>query len=229
MNFLIGAYYACINEYVTEPPNSFGNSFLDTVMTSRYRQDDGYSCLNDFYDDIVNSNRRSYWTCTRTVAPKFTVGLVYKCFTDGSLIDDNKKIQKISEENKDKFIPVEFNVSENIRKFIEKLKPIINITIEPKKLLILDENKFDATHDPSTFNVAFSCNATSWHGAIYSYGVLLDENSISESVQDLWKRLRVKSPQCVKIKRSLEHLSTNHGVLPHPHWGNDWDIYINRI
>lgn len=206
-------YYACVSEFAKERDSAAGNAFLNTVMMQYYNEADSYGT----YSDI----RRRYY---KPLSPKFTVGSIYRGFTANTLIDDRGTAQEIAGDNLNKFIHIDFNIDINTRHFIERLKShSVKVTLEPNNLIILDRDKFEATHDASSYKVVFKCNATFWNGAFFTIGYLDDENSIAETIQELWKKLRVKSPQCIKIKSSLEHLS----VLPQTHWGNDWDRYIN--
>jgi hypothetical protein len=219
MEIMLNEYYACVSEFAEERDCATGNAFLNTVMMQYYNEADAYGC----YSDV----RRRYY---KTLSPKFSVGCIYKGFTANSLIDDRGTAQRITGDNADKFIHIEFNIDDNARKFIEKLSDhSVKVTLEPNNLVILDKEKFEATHDVSSFKVAFKCNAIFWNGAFFTIGYLDDENSICEALQELWKKIRIKSRQCFTINQALRLRSVDTGRIPYyGSFYNDWGRYINR-
>jgi hypothetical protein len=219
MEIMLNEYYACVSEFAEERDCATGNAFLNTVMMQYYNEADAYGC----YSDV----RRRYY---KTLSPKFSVGCIYKCFTANSLIDDRGTAQRITGDNADKFIHIEFNIDDNARKFIEKLSDhSVKVTLEPNNLIILDKEKFEAIHDASSFNIAFKCNAIFWNGAFFTIGYLDDENSICEALQELWKKIRIKSRQCFTINQALRLRSVDTGRIPYyGSFYNDWGRYINR-
>lgn len=213
-------YYACVSEFAKERDSAAGNAFLNTVMMQCYNEADPYGT----YSDI----RRRYY---KPLSPKFTVGSIYRGFTANTLIDDRGTAQEIAGDNLNKFIHIDFNIDINTRHFIERLKShSVKVTLEPNNLIILDKEKFEATHDASSFKIAFKCNATFWNGAFFTIGYLDDENSICEALQELWKKIRIKSRQCFTINQALRLRSVDTGRIPY--YGNfdanEWGRYINR-
>ena len=214
---MLNEYYACISEFAEESECAAGNAFLNTVMRQYYE-------ANGYYSDV----RHRYY---KSLPPKFSVGCIYKGFTSNSLIDDRGTAQRITGDKAEKFIHIEFNIDDNARQFIKKLSDhSVKVTLEPNNLIILDKEKFEATHNTSSFKVAFKCNATFWNGAFFTIGYLDDENSICETLQELWKKIRIKSAQCFKINQALRLRSVDTGRIPY--YGifdaNEWGRYINR-
>lgn len=217
---MLNEYYACVSEFAEERECATGNAFLNTVMMQYYNEADAYGTYSDM--------RRRYY---KPLSPKFSVGRIYKGFTTNSLIDDRGTAQRITGDNADKFIHIEFNIDDNARQFIEKLSGhSVKVTLEPNNLMILDKEKFEATHDASSFKIAFKCNATFWNGAFFTIGYLDDENSICETLQELWKKIRIKSRQCFTINQALRLRSVDTGRIPYyGNFGaNEWGRYINR-
>ena len=217
---MLNEYYACVSEFAEERECATGNAFLNTVMMQYYNEAGTY----DRYSDV----RRRYY---KSLPPKFSVGCIYRGFTANSLIDDRGTAQRITGDKAEKFIHIEFNIDDNARQFIKKLSDhSVKVTLEPNNLVILDKEKFEATHDASSFKVAFKCNATFWNGAFFTIGYLDDENSICEALQELWKKIRIKSAQCFKINQTLRLRSVDTGRIPY--YGsfdaNEWGRYINR-
>jgi hypothetical protein len=217
MEIMLNEYYACVSEFAEERDCAAGNAFLNTVMMQYYE-------ANGYYSDI----RRRYYK--PPLSPKFTVGSIYRGFTANTLIDDRGTAQEIAGDNLNKFIHIDFNIDINTRHFIERLKShSVKVTLEPNNLVILDKEKFEATHDVSSFKVAFKCNAIFWNGAFFTIGYLDDENSICEALQELWKKIRIKSRQCFTINQALRLRSVDTGRIPYyGSFYNDWGRYINR-
>lgn len=218
---MLNEYYACISEFAEESECAAGNAFLNTVMRQYYNEADAYG---DYFDV-----RRRY---CKPISPKFSVGCIYRGFTSNSLIDDRGTAQRITGDKADKFIHIEFNIDDNARRFIKKLSDhSVKVTLEPNNLVILDKEKFEATHDASSFKIAFKCNATFWNGAFFTIGYLDDENSICEALQELWKKIRVRSTQCFRICNVLNLRSVDTVRIPHygSFYTDEWrGRYIDR-
>lgn len=197
MNLSTSKYYACVSEFAEEMDSPAGNAFLNTVMRQYYNEADAF--------------RRRYY---KPIYPKFTVWQIYRCYPDNMLLDDRDNLQTIAEKDRGKFIEVKFDVDEATRNFINKISNHgIKVSLEPNNLVIYDKEKFESTHDESTFKISFMCKAVFWNGVSYSVGIVDDENSISDVVQKMWKNIRIKSMQCYKLNQALR-LKIDTGIFP---------------
>lgn len=216
MTFQTGKYYVCVGEYILDEAQTKRkerNQFLDymkmveisdrryrggrtsiTRPTSRWDDWDDYEEYYGVYSNMV-------------VVPKFTIGKIYKCIVGGRLLDDSKNQIQISDENVNNFVFLDFRIDQATSEFIKKAMFArgggVNITVEPSHLMNFNIDAYNAIKDISTFDLWFSVSADVY-GFNYRYMTMLEDNfSIRNAVHDIWKKCRVHSKQCCKIRCAL--------------------------
>ena len=221
MTFQAGKYYVCVGEYIlneAQTKRKEHNQFLEYMKmveindrryrggrTSITRPTSSWDDYEDYYGDYSNI----------VIVPKFTIGKIYKCLIGGRLLDDGQYQIQISDENVNNFVFLDFRIDQTTSEFIKKAMFVrgggVNITVEPSHLMNFSIDAYKTVKDISVFDLWFSVSANAYGFNYRSMTMLEDNFSIRNAVHDIWKKCRVHSKQCHKIRCALHGKSSYTG------------------
>ncbi len=216
MTFQTGRYYVCVGEYILDEAQAKRkecNQFLDymkmvEISDRRYRGGrmsitrptsswDDFGDYEEYYGDYYNV----------VVVPKFTIGKIYKCTVGGRLLDDVGNQIQISDENISNFVFLDLRIDQATNEFIKKAMFArgggVKITIEPSHLMDFSADAYKTIKDISVFQLWFRVTANGYGFNYQSLAMMEDEFSIRKAVYDIWKKCRIYSPQCSKLRDAL--------------------------
>lgn len=209
MIFQTGKYYVCVGEYILnedQAKRKERNQFLEymkmvEISDRRYRG--GRMSITrptnswDDYEEYYNT----------VIVPKFTIGKIYKCTIGGRLLDDGRYLIQVSDENTSNFVLLDMRIDQPTKEFIQKAMTArgggVRITVEPSHLMDFNIDAYKTVKDISAFNLWFSVSADGYGFSYRSMAMLEDDFSIRNAVYDIWKKCRVHSKQCDKIRCAL--------------------------
>ena len=218
MTFLAGKYYVCVGDYILDEAQAKRkerNQFLeymkmDEISDNRMR---GRASITRPSRSWTNHEYFDPYDCV--TLPKFTIGKIYKCYFGGKLVDDNRNIIEISDDNIENFVYLNFNIDEVTNAFIQKGLSArgggIRIVVEPSHLMNFDLDAYRTLQDISKFELWFTVSASGCGFNYSSMTMLEDDLSIRNAVYDIWKKCRIHSKQCNNISFVL------HGTVKYPH------------
>lgn len=232
MTFQTGKYYVCVGNYVLDEAESKQkerNQFIEIMKMVEYndrtRTRGGISVTRPS-SSWANYEYFDPYNCV--TVPKFTIGKIYKCYFGGNLIDDNRNVIQISDNNIENFVYLNFNIDEVTNAFIQKGLYArgggIRIVVEPSHLMNFDLDAYRTLQDISKFELWFTVSASGCGFNYSSMTILEDDLSIRNAVYDIWKKCRIHSKQCNKISFIL------HGPVKYSHRAfiHSFDSYYNN-
>ena len=232
MTFQTGKYYVCVGNYVLDEAESKQkehNQFIEIMKMVEYndrtRTRGGISVTRPS-SSWANYEYFDPYDCV--TVPKFTIGKIYKCYFGGRLIDDNRNVIQISNDNIENFVYLNFNIDEVTNAFIQKGLSArgggIRIVVEPSHLMNFDLDAYRTLQDISKFELWFTVSASGCGFNYSSMTILEDDLSIRNAVYDIWKKCRIHSKQCNKISFIL------HGPVKYSHRAfiHSFDSYYNN-
>lgn len=213
MIFQTGKYYVCVGEYILnedQAKRKERNQFLEymkmvEISDRRYRggrmsitrPTNSWDDYEEYYGDYYNT----------VIVPKFTIGKIYKCTIGGRLLDDGRYLIQVSDENTSNFVLLDMRIDQPTKEFIQKAMTArgggVRITVEPSHLMDFNIDAYKTVKDISAFNLWFSVSADGYGFSYRSMAMLEDDFSIRNAVYDIWKKCRVHSKQCDKIRCAL--------------------------
>ena len=233
MTFLAGKYYVCVGDYIldeTQSKQKERNQFIEIMKAVEYndrmRSRSGMSITRPSSSWHDYEYFDHYGDCV--IVPKFTIGKIYKCCFGGRLIDDNRNIIQISDDNIENFVYLNFNIDEVTNAFIQKglfaRGGGIRIVVEPSHLMNFNLDAYRTLQDISKFELWFTVSASGFGFNYSSMTILEDDLSIRNAVYDIWKKCRIHSKQCNKISFIL------HGPVKYSHRAfiHSFDSYYNN-
>jgi hypothetical protein len=229
MTFLAGKYYVCVGDYIldeTQSKQKERNQFIEIMKAVEYndrmRSRSGMSITRPSSSWHDYEYFDHYGDCV--IVPKFTIGKIYKCYFGGRLIDDNRNVIQISDDNIENFVYLNFNIDEVTNAFIQKglfaRGGGIRIVVEPSHLMNFDLDAYRTLQDISKFELWFTVSASGFGFNYSSITMLEDDLSIRNAVYNIWKKCRIHSKQCNEISFVLHH---SHRVFIH-----SFDSYYNN-
>lgn len=216
MEFESGKSYFCKKSYGEDYYNKVNqmNQFLMyTQPKTRYGSsyDSYYSYGYDYANDCVY----------KSTVPKFTAGSIYRCYIGNTISDDRGLFISFSQIDPDDFVMIEVNIGDSTKELIARLgKYGVAFEVIPEKV-IGGEVKDGVIEDPDTTIIEFKIRVNRV-GSFLRGGRLArpsifeietelvntGENLsdvIDKAAYDMWKKIRIKSPWCGAIHRTLNH------------------------
>ena len=216
MTFQTGKYYVCVGEYILnedQAKRKERNQFLEymkmvEINDRRYRGGrtsitrptsswDDWDDYEEYYGDYYNV----------VAVPKFTIGKIYKCNINGKLIDDGGATIQISDDNVSNFVFLDMRIDQSTKEFMQRAMTArgggVRITIEPSHLMDFSIEAYKTLNDISVFQLLFKVSANGYGFNYQSMTIMDDEFSVRNAVYEIWKKCRVHSPQCSKLRRAL--------------------------
>ena len=241
MTFQTGKYYVCVGEYIlneAQAKRKERNQFLeymkmveisDNRMRGRAsitRPSRGWNDWDDYeyyYGDYYNT----------VVVPKFTIGKIYKCPIGGRLLDDSQYQIQISDDNVSNFVFLDMRIDQPTKEFMQRAMTArgggVKIIVEPSHLMDFNIEAYKTLKDISVFQLWFKVSANGYGFNYQSMTIMDDEFSVRNAVYEIWKKCRVHSPQCSKLRGAL-HIGSRYRI--HSRYGfkplNDYSDVISE-
>ena len=149
------------------------------------------------------------------------------------MLDDSQYLIQISDENISNFVLLDMRIDQPTKEFMQRAMAArgggVRITVEPSHLMDFNIEAYKTLKDISVFQLWFKVSANGYGFNYQSMTIMDGEFSVRNAVYEIWKKCRVHSPQCSKLRGAL-HIGSRYRI--HSRYGfkplNDYSDVISE-